>query len=597
MKATRSLFFLVAVLLTVSGCRVQNNPPELTGLSTRQAFVGEPLTLTGYQFGADPVVTFGVAAAAVTARVSSYDDNTIQLTVPRVAPGPTQVRVRTNEGTSDPLPFTVKQPNPVLAAISPTNGLPGTTVTITGDYLNQLRRVRFDEVVAEVKDSSAQKLTIVVPPMLPRGPVALAVETVGGDFVSKFIVAGTPAISRISPLQAKPGTELTIQGQNLTDAIVFINGLATDKATTFVKDTEIRATIPPTATSGLVTVRVFESLVASSTDTLKIIQPPFIANLLAQDGIAGDKLQIVGRNLRDVATVSFGNVTAAFRIISDTQLEATVPALTASGPVTVSASGIGGTTTGTDFFFFYLPPSNLVLKPTQQFRGKPLTISGKNLYRITSVSVNGIPVPITSRTEGSELIIGVPENASSGPVVVANRAGSTSAPLVVLQPPLITSVLPAKARPGERVVLQGNFLLNAQIFFTGSTAPAADGGKNEDTERWVLVPTDAQTGPVRVVNVAGQTTSTAVFTPLRLVSITDFTPKSAKAGVNVVFTGQNLETVTAVRFNGGTSAPAIFNVSGGILVATIPADAVTGQICLINDAGTICTSSNLTVTK
>ena len=70
---------------------------------------------------------------------------------------------------------------------------------------------------------------------------------------------------------------------------MYINGLATDKAATFVKDTEIRTTIPPTATSGLVTVRVFETLQASSTDTLKIIQQPFIANLLAQDGIAGRK--------------------------------------------------------------------------------------------------------------------------------------------------------------------------------------------------------------------------------------------------------------------------------------------------------------------
>ena len=103
-------------------------------------------------------------------------------------------------------------------------------------------------------------------------------------------------------------------------------------------------------------------------------------------------------------------------------------------------------------------------------------------------------------------------------------------------------------------------------------------------------------GPLRVVNGTGETT-TASFTPLRLATITDFTPKSAKVGVNIVFTGQNLATVTAVRFNGGTSTAAVFNVSGGILVATIPADAVTGQICLTNDAGTICTTSNLTVTK
>jgi hypothetical protein len=344
-------------------------------------------------------------------------------------------------------------------------------------------------------------------------------------------------------------------------------------------------------------VSVFETLLAISTDSLKVVQSPFIANVLAQDGITGDKLTIVGRTFKDITSVSFGTTPAAFRIISDTQIEATVPALAVSGPVTVSASSIGGNTTATDPFFFYLPPSNLVVTPSQQLPGRPLTISGKNLYRITTVTVSGIQVPITTRNEGVDLLIGVPPNAVSGQVVVSSRAGSASAPLSVLQPPIITSILPAKARPGDQVVIQGNFLMNAQIFFTGAVTAAADGGKNEEKERWVLVPTDTQTGPIRIVNVAGETTSATSFTPIRLVTITDFTPKSAKVGIEVFFTGQNLITVTAVKFNGGTSTPATFRVSGGTLAVTVPADAVTGQICLTNDAGTVCTSSNFTVVK
>lgn len=597
MKATISFFFSFVVLLGVVSCRVQRNPPELTGLSASEAFVGDPLLLKGYQFGSSPAVTFGIATSVTTAVITSQDENTIRITVPGVKPGPTQIRVQTNEGVSDPLPFSVRQPAPIVADISPTNGLQGTLVVITGTFLNQIKRVRFDDINAEVKDSTAQKLTIIVPAILPRGPVPLVVETVGGTVSSRFIVSGTPQIASISPLQAKPGTELIIKGQNLTDGIVSINGLVTDKATTTIKDTEIRTLIPATATSGLVRVSVFETLLATSTDSLKIVQSPFIANLIALDGIAGDKLIVVGRNFRDITAVSFGNTPATFRIVSDTQIEATVPALTVSGPVTVSASSIGGNTTATDLFFFYLPPSNLVVTPSQQLPGKTLTVSGKNLYRITTVTVSGIQVPITSRNEGIDLLIGIPPNAVSGQVVVSSRAGSASAPLYVLQPPVITSVLPAKARPGEQVVIQGNFLLNAQIFFTGATTAAVNGGKNEDTERWVLVPTDTQTGTIRIVNGAGETTSTTSFTPIRLVTITDFTPKSAKVGVEVFFTGQNLATVTAVKFNGGASAPVAFRVSGGTLAVTVPADAVTGQVCLTNDAGTVCTSSNFTVTR
>lgn len=597
MNSTVSLFFFFIAFIAVSGCRVQNSPPELTGLSTKQAFIGDAITLTGYQFGSDPTVTFGIATSAVTATISSHDENTIQLTVPLVKPGDTQIRVRTNEGTSDPLLLKVKQPVPVLTTVTPNNGLPGSLVVITGVYLNQIKRVRFDDVNAEVKDSTAQKLTIVVPPTLPHGPVALAIETTGGESTSKFIVAGTPQITSVSPLRAKPGTELVIQGQNLIDGIVSINGLPTEKSLTTVKDTEIRTTIPATATSGVVTVKVFETLIATSTDTVKIIQPPFITNLLAQDGIAGDKLLVNGRNLRDVTGMTVGNVGAIFRALSDTQLEVTIPALPSSGPVQVSVSSIGGTATATDLFFFYLPPSNLVVTPSRQLRGRTLTISGKNLYRITTVSVSGVTVPITSRTEGVDLLIGVPETAVSGPVTVSSRAGTASAPLVVVQPPVVSDILPAKARPGERIVVRGDFLLNAQIFFSGSTAQAADGGKNEDTERWILVSADAQSGPLRVVNAAGEIATPMFFAPIRLVAITDFLPKTAKIGDEVTIIGQNLSSVTAVRFTGGTSTPATFRLSGSSLIATVPSGAVTGQICLTNDAGTVCTSSNVTITK
>ncbi|GAB4050608.1 IPT/TIG domain-containing protein [Spirosoma litoris] len=597
MKYTIPFFFFFLVLIGLAGCRVQNNPPELLRLSAQKAYIGDPLTLSGYQFGSDPAVTFGVATSAVTAPISSHDDNTIQLMVPLVAPGSTQIRVRNDQGISDPLPFTVQQPAPTVAAVTPSNGLPGTTVVITGSYLNQITRVRFDTLTAIIKDSSAQKLTVVVPPTMPRGVFALAIETKGGNTSNSFIVAGTPQITSISPLRAKPGTELVIQGQNLTDGIVSINGLTTEKTLTTVKDTEIRTSIPATATSGLVTVKVFETLVATSTDTLKIIQPPFITNLLAQDGIAGDKLLVNGRNLRDVTSMTVGNVAASFRIISDTQVEVTIPALTTSGAVQVSASSIGGTATGTDFFFFYLPPTNLAVTPARQLRGRTLTVSGKNLYRITTVSVSGITVPITSRNEGTDLLIGVPDNAVSGSVVVTSRAGTASAPLVVIQAPVVTSILPAKARTGERIVVTGDFLLNAQIYFTGSTTPASDGGKNEDTERWILVPSDAQAGPLRVVNVVGELLTPMFFTPVRLATITDFVPKTAKVAYEVTITGQNLASVTSVRFNGGTSTPATFRISGSSLIAIVPADAVTGQICLTNEAGTSCTTGTITITK
>jgi hypothetical protein len=594
MKSTFPYFFLFVILVTVSSCRVQHSPPELIRLSTDQAYVGQTITLTGYQFGAEPAVIFGVSTSAP---IDSHDETTIQVKVPPVAPGVTQIRVQTNEGTSDPLSLLVRQPAPIITSYTPANGLPGTQVEITGNYLNQIKQIRFDNIAAIVKDSSVQKLTIVVPPNLPRGPLPLVIETVGGMEVLKFIVAGTPQITSISPLKTKRGAEFVITGKNLTDGVVSINGLTTEKTLTTVKDTEIRSVVPESATSGLVTVKVFETLVATSTDSLKIIPSPFITHLLAQDGFAGEKLIVEGVNLADASTFTIDNVPASFRVLNGRQVEVTIPSLPTSKQVSVAASGIGGSTLASDPFFYFLAPSNLVLNPARQLPERPLTVSGKDLYRITGSSISGIPVPINARTEGVNVITAVPSNAVSGPVVLSNRAGSATVNLVVIQNAVVSSVLPLKARVGERVVLRGDFLMNANVLFSGSSTPAADGGKNTDSERWVLVPADAQTGPIRVTNETNTTATTAPFTVLRLISGIDFTPKSGKIGDDIILTGQQITTVQEVRFSNGNSTAAKFVIEGNSVRVTVPAGAATGQICLTNEAGTSCSSSNFTVIK
>ncbi|GAB2557235.1 IPT/TIG domain-containing protein [Spirosoma aerophilum] len=594
MKSTFIFFFLFVIGITVSSCRVQHSPPELIRLSTDQAYVGQTITLSGYQFGTDPTVIFGPSTPA---SIVSNDETTIQAKVPPVAPGITQIRVQNNEGSSDPLAFLVRQPAPIITAFTPANGLPGTVVEITGNYLNQIKRIRFDNVDAIVKDSTLQKLTIVVPPNLPRGPLPLSIETIGGQEILKFIVAGTPQITSISPLNTKRGAEFVISGKNLTDGVVSINGLTTEKALTTVKDTEIRTVVPESATSGLVTVRVFETLVATSTDSLKIIPAPFITHLLAQDGYAGEKLIVEGVNLADASSFTIDNVPATFRVLNSRQVEVIIPTLPASKPVAVAASGIGGSTVASESLFYFLPPSNLVLNPARQLQGRPLTVSGKDLYRITGATISGIPVNINDRTEGFNVLTAVPTNASSGLVVLSNRAGAATASLVVIQNAVVSSVLPLKARVGDRVVLRGDFLMNADILFSGSTTKAADGGKNTDTERWVLVPADAQTGPIRVTNETNSTATTTPFTVLRLISAIDFSPKSGKVGDEIILTGQTITTVQEVRFSNGNSTAAKFVVEGNTIRVTVPAGAITGQICLTNEAGTSCSSSNFTVIR
>lgn len=599
MKSRLLPFVCGLYLLTMWGCRVQSNPPELISLTPQKAFVGEEISLSGYQFGTDPVVMVGSGSTALAATLKSKDENSIRAVVPLVPPGRTQIRVSTDQGTSDPLPFEVQQPAPGLTSITPGNGLPGDAIVLTGAYLNQLRRVRFNDINATVRDSSAEKLTVLVPATVPRGPSTIYLETAGGMLSGSFIVAGTPQITAVSPRITRPGAELTITGVNLSDAIVRINDQQMDRNKTIIKDTEIKTIIPEFAATGQIVVTVFEKLVATSTDTVRIIQPPFITSLPQRDGVAGDKIVLVGRNFSDVSAVTFGSVPAQFRIVSATEIEAVVPKLPGTGSVEVAVAGVGGTNKASDLFFFYQIPSAITFTPARQIRSRTITISGQNLYRITDVRINGQSVPINERVEGSQLFVNVPADGTSGLVSVVNRGGTaTSAtPLVVVQKPLITSITPAKAKLGDQISIKGDFLLNAQVFFNGTTVVPVEGGKNDDTERWVLVPNGAQTGPLRIVNVAGETL-TSTFTVVRLITALDVNPKTAKAGETVVLTGQNLGSATDVKFGNGTSASAKFSLNAdGQLLVTVPAGATTGTVCVTNEAGTTCTTAVFTVAK
>lgn len=599
-------------------CKVQKYPPELWKPTPASGTIGQDIALQGAQFGDNPVVTFmtsplsgsatlPASSTTVTIPVKTRTDAVLTVTVPRFPIGVAQVRVSNEQGITDPVAFTVLQPAPVLTAITPGNGLPGAVVRLTGDYLDQLLNVKFGAntfypgPTSSLTLVNAQTVDITLPTYIPRGIQAVSVETVGGIATGSFIVSGTPTITAISPKRVKAGAELVIQGTNLTDGSVRINGVLTDKTLTSFKDTEIRTIVPAAATSGKVTVTVFDKLVATSADSLIVVGAPVLApNALAvTEGVKGDVLTLTGTGLLDVTSVTFGDTPATFTVVSSTQLNVTVPDRRVAGPVAITVSSLGGSSTTTSTLMLIILPTGLTIDVTRQVRGKDIIIRGQYLNQITSVGISGRLAIITSRTEGSEVRATVPLDAVTGAVTVTNRAGTVTVPrtLTVVLPPTITDFTRSAAVSG-RVIIKGTNLLNALIYFSGNNYPAVDNGKNEDGERWVTVTGDAQNGPIRVVNDAGEISSVESFTVLRPVSSLDFSPKTAKVGTDISISGQNLSDVTDIRFGGGKSASAAFVLkTATTLTVTVPTTATDGTICLTNSAGTVCTTATFTVAK
>jgi len=674
----------ISLVVMALGCKVERFPPELWSVTPNRFAIGRSVELKGAQFGDQPIVTFGRAETAVQALVRTSSDGTLLVEVPRITPGPTQVQVANSQGMTPPLSFTVLQPQPTVNTILPTNSAPGTTIRITGENLDRLESVRFDTTrAASFTVVSPTDVLVAISPQQARGFVMMRIITEGGAANAvPFLVAGTPEITGFTPKRTRAGQEIVVTGRYLTDGLLRINRATPDPATTRISDTEIRAIIPADATSGRISVTVFDRLTGLSADSIYIANAPSITtNPNPGEGITGDKVLLTGLNFRDVTSVLFGTTAAQFRILNDNQIEATVPARSQSGNTIISLTGLGGTTSATQPFVYILPPANLVFTPLRRGINKLVSVTGQNLLRIQQITLNGKLLAIHTRTEGVDFQFFVPVDASTGVITATNRAGTATSvrSLTVVQAPVVTDY-PRRWPAGGRLVIKGNWLRDAVVQFAGAANPASNDGRNEDTEIWVRVPDDAQIGqftlttdsptaftsdlftPIRPVsgvvftptrgrvgdeltvtgqfledvtdvrfsggaslaasfqrlgngqmkvivpanavdgtlcftNPAGLACTTTLFNVQRLVAGVAFTPKTAKVGTDVTFTGQNLDDVVEVRFSGGLSTPARFRLVGTTLIATIPADAVSGTICLTTDSGTVCTAESFVITK
>ncbi len=593
---------LLLLLAFVAGCKVQEYPPELWSVSPVRYDIDRPIELKGAQFGSNPIVTFGQGQTAVQATVKATADGLLVVLVPRIMTGPTQIQVANSQGVTSPLAFTVIQPQPTLNALSPANAAPGAVVRITGGNLDRLKSIRFDTTQAtSYTVISPTEALVTIPPQLPRGIVSLVVSTEGGQFKIPYLAAGTPEIIGFQPKRVRAGQEIVVQGRYLTDGTLRINNRATaDPATTRSTDTELRAIIPPDASSGRISITVFDRLTGFSTDSIYIVGTPGLTGTpTPTEGIVGDKVVLTGVNLADITSVLFGTTPATFRILSSTQIEATVPARTQPGTATISLSSLGGTVNTAQPFLYILPPANLVITPLRRGITKLVSVSGQNLTRILQITLNGRPVTIHTRNEGTDFQFFLPAEAVSGPVTATNRAGTATSvrSLTVVQTPTLTDY-PRRWPAGARMVLKGTWLRDAVVQFSGAANPATNDGRNDDQEIWVRVPDDATTGQIKITNDAPTLFTSESFTPVRPVSGVVFTPAVGRVGEEITLTGQFLEDVTDIRFGNGASLPATFRYQpNGQMKVIIPANAVDGPICFTNPAGYACTTTSFNVQR
>ncbi|MGH9140073.1 MAG: IPT/TIG domain-containing protein [Vicinamibacterales bacterium] len=180
----------------------------------------------------------------------------------------------------------------------------------------------------------------------------------------------------------------------------------------------MNATIPDGATSGSIIVT---TPFGTNTSTTTFTAAPVILSFTPGDGPAGTSVKITGYNFATATAVRFNGSAATYAIVSDTEVDATVPKNATSGPVAVAAPA--GTVTSTTPFAVL--PQITTFSPNSGKAGSSVVITGTELAGVTEVRFNGQPAAFTIVSPTSIRAI-VPTGNGSGPITVTSADGTAT---------------------------------------------------------------------------------------------------------------------------------------------------------------------------
>ena len=315
-----------------------------------------------------------------------------------------------------------------------------------------------------------------------------------------------------------------------------------------------------------------------------------ISRFTPDRGGPGTEVTVVGTGLQNVLFVYFGGTEASGEILSRsaTSVRARVPPNALTGQISVFINGGGF---ATSLPIFVTTPRFESFTPITGAPGSLVTISGFNFGtglfgsrgNVTSVLFNGQPA-LFEISGINQLLTLVPTNATTGPITLANEAGSTSSLIPFTVPPLISSITPTNGMPGDPITIQGSNLGTAiNVEFGLERASFSVISPSNIVAR---VPTNAVNARIQITTPAGTIASPRAFVVLP--RIFDFQPRIGTTGTNVVLQGGGFHGVTGVEFNG---TRATFTFRSSIQVdAIVPAGASTGPIRLITTNGTFTTT-------
>lgn len=342
----------------------------------------------------------------------------IRITVPQNAE-PGLVTLKYAKGTittKTPISFT----EPIsLESFAPTTVKPGDELTIAGDYLNLIHEVIFSKDVVVSEDDflahSRAEIKLLVPAEAQSGKIILsdAAEIPNWIYSEEELVVTLPTAENVLDLTGvKPGNTVTVKGADfdLVKKIVMPNG---DEVEFTVNDegNELSFVLPANVSNGTIRM-VPASGVEIAVATIGVAVPEDVVAEPAADIWAGDVIKLKGLNMELITEVVFPNVEkpVAPETQSATEITLVVPVGTQSGNLILNtASG-----ESVEVAVATLKPEAVGFDPQPAALAGALTVKGRNLQNVASITFAGSTTVEVSNPTSTEFSVTVPATLSAG---------------------------------------------------------------------------------------------------------------------------------------------------------------------------------------
>ncbi|MCW2494076.1 MAG: tandem-95 repeat protein, partial [Frankiales bacterium] len=543
----------------------------ITGLSPATGPENTLVTLDGIGLAGASAVSFGGVPAATFNAVS---DTQLTVQVPAGAvTGP--VAVTTPGGVlTSAARFTVLPP-PTVTGITPSSGLPGTAVTVTGAGFSTATVVTVSGSATAFTVLSDTAIRTTVPIDAVTGPIVVTNPAGTATSSGTFTVTPPPPAPRVTgfaPSNGSPGTAVTIIGTGLQTAqAVYFGGVPALSFT--AAPTSVTAIVPVGALTGPVSVATAGGGDASLaffqvTAAGPVPAAPLISAVTPTNGPAGAQVLITGTNFVGVTTVTFAGKLAIFQQLP-AGLLAVVPNGASTGAVVVTTTLGGSGIAPAEFTVTPAPPPDInpaitAFSPASGVPGTTVKLSGLNLGGTMGVSVNGTPARSFTVLSPTEISFVVDTGSSSGAILVDAPAGialSNTDFSVIAPVPSIGSFTPASGATGTKVVLAGSNFSQVSAVTVGGVK-AASFVVNSLGRLTLVVSSGTRSGRIQLRTAGGLATSAASFSFMPAPKIGSFSPARGKTGTKVVIAGNNFSQVSAVTVGGVKAASFVVNSLG-----------------------------------